>query len=560
MYDVVVVGGGPVGLMLACELRLGGASVVVLERLTEIDQTIKAGALNTPSVEALYRRGLLPAVKEAHDRTLELMAAFMRGRAPEGRERASEERERASEERGPASPEGQLRTTPRATPRTTPRIPPRFAGHFAGMMLSAERLDADDPDLSSRGPAAEIGLVSQQQLEHILAVRAAELGVEVRRGVEVTGFTDDGERITVTTTGGPVHGRWLVGCDGGRSTVRRLAGFQFPGTDPEITAYQAVAEMEGTERLAVGWRATPTGVYSHGPVPGRVLVARFDGAPPSRANRATPVTAEELQDAVRHVTGADVVVKEIKTVTRFTDNARQAATYRLGRVLLAGDAAHVHSPFGGQGLNLGLGDAVNLGWKLAAVVRGQATEELLDTYTRERHPIGAWVLDWTRAQIALMRPDAHARAARAVVADLIETVTGTTYFVKKISGVWHRYDMPGAGGHPLVGRSAPDYEFEDGSRLADHLHAGRGLFVLPGGTAPDDHGPAVDGYGDRIVTVTTAIRDPHAPGALLVRPDGFVAWAQDNRAQGPDGLDTEGLERALETWFGQPADAPTAAR
>ncbi|MBE3010527.1 FAD-dependent monooxygenase [Microbispora sp. NEAU-D428] len=519
-YDVVVVGGGPVGLVLACELRLGGTSVVVLERLTEIDPTIKAGALNTPSVEALYRRGLLPALKEAHDRTLELVATFMRGRAPG---------------------EGPRRT------------PPRFAGHFAGMMLSADRLDADDPDLSGHGPAAEIGLVSQQQLEQILAVRAAELGVEVRRGVEVTGFTDDGERVTVTTTGGPVHGRWLVGCDGGRSTVRKLAGFEFPGTDPEITAYQAVAEMEGTEHLGVGWQATPTGVYSHGPVPGRVLVARFDGVARSGADRTAPVTTEELQDAVRHVTGADVVVKEIRTATRFTDNARQAATYRLGRVLLAGDAAHVHSPFGGQGLNLGLGDAVNLGWKLAAVVRGQAQEGLLDTYTEERHPIGAWVLDWTRAQIALMRPDAHARAARAVVADLIETVAGTTYFVKKISGVWQRYDMPGDSGHPLVGRSAPDYEFEDGSRLADHLHDGRGLLVRQSGSGLG--GTAVDGCGDRVTIVTTAIRDPHAPGALLVRPDGFVAWAED-----PDGTDAEGLANALETWFGVPADVPVALR
>lgn len=539
MYDVVVAGGGPVGLMLACELRLGGASVVVLERLTEIDETIKAGALNRPSVEALYRRGLLPALKEAHDGTLELMASFMRDRAA-----AQERRQGARQE-----------------PRQARSRMPRFAGHFAGMMLDAGLVDPDDPDLAAaQGPAGGISLVSQQQLERLLAVRAAELGVEVRRGTEVTGFTEDGEGVTVTTDAGPVRGRWLVGCDGGRSTVRKLAGFAFPGTDPEITAYQAVAELEGTEALGVGWHATPTGVYSHGPVPGRILTVRFDGVP---ADRGAPVTVEELQDSIRHVTGADVVVKGIRTATRFTDNARQATTYRLGRVLLAGDAAHVHSPFGGQGLNLGLGDAVNLGWKLAAVVRGSAPEELLDTYTRERHPVGAWVLDWTRAQIALMRPDPRARAARAVVADLIGTVTGTTYFAKKISGVWHRYDIP--GDHPLVGRSVPDFELADGSRLADHLRDGRGLLVQPDGAAED--------HADRVTVIRTAMRGPDAPAALLVRPDGIVAWAAaapDAAATGSDAAaatDTDvtgataggsGLADALSAWFGAPSTAPAA--
>ncbi|WP_406317739.1 FAD-dependent monooxygenase [Streptosporangium sp. NBC_01639] len=510
--DVVVAGGGPVGLMLACELRIHGVSVVVLERLAEADPTIKAGSLNTPSVEALYRRGLLPDLQQAQERNMEQFAAFMRQRLPEGK---------------PAA------------------VPPRFAGHFAGITLRADLLDASDPELAGHGPADQVGLVSQQQLEEILARRAAELGVEVRRGVEVTGFEADADGVTVAMGEGTVRGRWLVGCDGGRSTVRKLAGFDFPGTGPEITAHQAMVEMEGSESLGVGWHATPTGVYAHGPVPGRILTVEFGGTP---AGRDAPVTAEELQRSIRNVSGADVVVTGVKTATRFTDNARQATTYRIGRVLLAGDAAHVHSPFGGQGLNLGLGDAVNLGWKLAATVRGWAPEGLLDTYTTERHSIGAWVLDWTRAQIAVMRPDPHARALREVIGQLTETVAGTTYFVKKISGVWQRYELP--GDHPLIGGSAPDLELADGSRLADHLHEGRALLLDPAGELRD----AVDGYGDRVKTVAVAV--PGYPGlaGLLVRPDGVVAWAADADRADPSSLETaRSLKAALSSWLGSPA-------
>jgi hypothetical protein len=199
-------------------------------------------------------------------------------------------------------------------------------------------------------------------------------------------------------------------------------------------------------------------------------------------------------------------------------------------VLLAGDAAHVHSPFGGQGLNLGIGDAVNLGWKLAAVVRGVLPESLLDTYTTERHPIGAWVLDWTRAQIALMRPDSHARALRAVMTDLVDTTDGTTYLVKKISGVWQHHDLPGE--HPWIGRGTPDLPLSDGTRLTDHLHAGTGLLLDLGGlpSTVDDK---------RVPVLRTGCADhPDLPG-LLIRPDGVVAWA------GGDHLD-----EALSTWFG----------
>lgn len=495
--DVVVAGGGPVGLMLACELGIGGVSVVVLERRTEVDPTIKAGSLNVPSVQALHRRGLLPALEQAQAANLELFTAFMKQR--------------------------QQRTG----------APPKVAGHFAGIMLSGDRVDTADPELIAGVPT----LVSQQQLEVLLEARCAELGVAVRRGVALTGFeaTADGVRVSAADT--EIRARWLVGCDGGRSMVRKLAGFDFPGTDPEITAYQAVLEMVGSEALGTGWNATDTGVYAHGPMPGRILTVEFDGVP---VDRDAPVTAEELQTSLRRVTGVDVTVTAVKSATRFTDNARQATTYRLGQVLLAGDAAHIHSPFGGQGLNLGLGDAMNLGWKLAATIKGWAPEGLLDTYTEERHPIGAWVLDWTRAQIAVMRPDPRARAIRRVVSDLTETVDGTTYFAKQISGVWQRYDLP--GDHPLIGSSAPDLELADGSRLADHLREGRALLL----DLADD--PALrdraHGYQNRLTVLISG--STHSDlAALFVRPDGFVAWAADIGHDDPGSL-----EKALSIWLG----------
>ncbi len=508
--DVVVAGAGPVGLMLACELRLGGASVIVLERLTEIDETIKAGALNTPSVAALYRRGLLPALRQAQEQNMAKFAAFARqaGAAP--------------------GPDG-------------PKPPPRFAGHFAGIPLSGDLLDESDPDLAGHGPADTIGLVTQQQLEEILGERAAALGADVRRGVELTGFEAGDDGVTVSVAGGgTIRGRWLVGCDGGRSTVRKLAGFEFPGTDPEITAYQAMAELADTEGLRMSWNTTPRGIYAFGPLPGRILTVQFTGTPAVRGDGT--ISPEELQAAIREVTGVDVTVKAITTATRFTDQARQATTYRKGRVLLAGDAAHVHSPFGGQGLNLGLGDAMNLGWKLAATIRGTAPDDLLDTYTAERHPIGAWVLQWTRAQIAVMRPDSHARALRSVLTDLTRTVDGTTYLVKKISGVWQRYDLP--GDHPLVGESAPDLELLDGTALADHLHEGKALLLDPAGVLAK----AAAGYADRLTVLHAAAPARPDLAGLLVRPDGYVAWAADDGDADPAALAT-----CLSTWLGAPA-------
>ncbi len=460
--------------------------MAVLERLEEPDLTVKAGAINIPTAEAFYRRGLLPVLTEAQQAAL---SRFGGGGPPAGA--------------------------------------PRFVGHFGAIWLTSDLLDESDVDLNGHGAAGTVALIAQQQIEAILGKHAEELGVHVRRGAELTGFEEDDAGITVHA--GETHLRtgWLVGCDGGRSLVRKLAGFEFRGTGPEITGHQAMAVMTGRENLKMGWNSTPTGIYAHGPMPERILTVEFDGPP---ADRDAEITKEELEKSILAVSGVDVKVTEIKSATRFTDNARQATTYRIGRVLLAGDAAHVHSPFGGQGLNLGIGDAVNLGWKLAATIQGWAPSGLLDSYTTERHPIGAWVLDWTRAQIAIMRPDPHAQALRAIVMDLAATTTGTTYFAKKISGVWQHYDLP--GDHPLIGRTVPDLTLADDTHPADLMHSGSGLLLDFGGLPSH-----VDVPADRVRTVQTTCTED-LPG-LLIRPDGVVVWA------GGDGLD-----EALATWFG----------
>ncbi|CAM4504626.1 FAD-dependent monooxygenase [Nocardia ninae] len=501
-YDVVIAGAGPVGLMMACELRLAGVDVLVVERLDEIDPTMKAGGINVPTAQALYRRGLLPELVAESARMRDQMARFLTA----GDESADEP------------------------------IAPPFLGHFAGIMIGVGLVDFDHSSFADLGPAAEVYLVSQQSIEALLGRRAAELGVIVRRGVELTDFEDDGSGVTVRLGDNTVRAGWLVGCDGGRSIVRKLAGFDFPGLDPELTGHQAIVEMTGAEGLNPGWTTTDTGIYVHGPVPGRILTVELDGPP---ADRDAPITAAELQASLRNVSGVPVEITAVHSATRFTDNTRQVTEYRKGRVLLAGDAAHVHSPFGGQGLDLGIGDAVNLGWKLAAVVRGWARPELLDTYTTERHPIGAWVLDWTRAQVALMRTDLRSRKLREVMTELLATRDAATVIFKKISGVLHRYDL--GGGHERVGAAVPDFELSDGTRLGRHFADGAAVLFDLADSA--ELRAAVGPWVPRVRVVTAKAVEPGDLTGMLVRPDGFVAWAAD-------GGSLAGLEAALGRWFG----------
>ena len=399
--------------------------------------------------------------------------------------------------------------------------------------MNGALIDYGDPEFQEKGPAAAGCLIDLVSFEKVLARRAGELGVSIRRGVAVTGFTQADDSVTIETGDGTVRAGWLIGCDGGRSTVRKLAGFAFPGTPPEITAYSAMVQVADPGALKAGWNRTPAGLYVYGPGPNRVLVVEFQGPP---ADRDAPVTTEELQASLRRVSGTDVTIAGVLAATRFTDNARQATSYRRGRVLLAGDAAHVHSPFGGQGMNLRLGDAMNLGWKLAAVIKGWTPEDLLDSYTAERHPIGAWAIEWTRAQIALMRPESHARAMGEITRDLIETRAGATYFAKRIAGVWQRYDL--GPGHPVVGRSAPDLAFADGSRLGGYLEPGRAVLLRLGNRSND----TVVEEQERFRLVRTHCVEPAPARALLIRPDGFIAWAGDREG--------DGLATAFHKWLG----------
>lgn len=511
-YDVVIAGAGPVGLFLACELRLAGIDVLVLEKLQDTRTPLKSNytggrGLNLPSVEAFYRRGLLKAVRETAIGWVDPQSR--RGMEVVNAERAS-----------------------------LPSVP-RFAGHFAGIVIDANNLDFSEQKFTVRGPSSAGGMVSLAGLEEVLAERAQELGVELRLGTAVTDVTQTEDGASVHVGDEVIHAKWVVGCDGGRSTVRKRAGFDFVGTDPEFTGTVAMADFADPEKLQPGWNITPTGMYVNGPLPGRLGIVDFDDGASAREET---ITLEFFQETLRRVSGTDVTVTALHLASRYTDNARQATTYRKGRILLAGDAAHVHSPLGGQGLNLGIGDAMNLGWKLASIIKGWTPETLLDTYTAERHPIGAWALEWTRAQVAILRPEPHARAMASIMRELINTRAGATFFAQKVAGMWLSYDLP--GNHPLIGRSAPDFEFEDGTRLGALLHDGKALLLSLNGD--DKLHTAAKPWPERVKYASAKAEDNLGLSAIFVRPDGFVAWATEGEPESCEAAEV------ITRWLGEP--------
>jgi pentachlorophenol monooxygenase len=489
LHDVVIAGAGPVGLFLSCELALAGLDVLVLEREPRPDAPLKSGPLGTrglsiATAEALHRRGLLDA----------LMAAGA-VRAPQ-------------------------------------------AGHFASIAIDPAKVDRTAWPHHLPGPADTPLACDLATLEAVLVARAIALGVDIRRGIAVTGLEDRVDEVVVHAGDAEWRARWLVGCDGGRSTVRKLAGFEFAGTEPEFTAYSALVDIADPALLKPGRHATANGFYMS--QPGRIAIADFDGG---AYDRERPVTREHLQAVLRRVSGTGVTLSALRLAITFTDRARLATRYRQGRVLLAGDAAHVHSALGGQGLNAGLGDAINLGWKLAASVRGDAPAALLDTYESERRPVGQWLLDWSRSQVAIMRPDAHARALESLVRELAATRDGATHFAGQLWGVALRHEL--GVDHPLAGRSAPDLAFDDGRSLGEHLREGRGVLVDLAGSETVRRAVAL--WSGRVQLVSGRVREPLGLAALLVRPDGIVAWAIDRRAAADD------LEPALARWFGASA-------
>jgi len=485
-HAVVIVGGGPAGTMLAAELALAGVEPVVLERRSgaEIESyRAQAGGLHARTIEVLDQRGVAERFL-AEGEAMQVAA-------------------------------------------------------FAGVTL-------DLGDFPTRHP---YGLALwQKHTERILSAWAREVGVVVQYGSEMTDLAQDDDGVDIhLADGNTLRAGYVVGCDGGRSLVRKLAGIAFPGWDPSVSSIIAEVEMQGAPEF--GFRNDALGVNAMRPLEGgRVGVVVRD----QNLDRESDLTLEDLRRAIIAVWASDFGLASAEMISRFTDVTRQAANYRAGRVLLAGDAAHIHSPAGGQGLNLGVQDAVNLGWKLAQVVTGAAPTDLLDTYHNERHPVAARTLKYTMALTALQRGDDRTSALSEIVGDLLDIVAARDRLGGVVSGLDIHYDL--GGDHPLVGRRMPDLDLATPSgavRTYTLLHEARPVLLSLGGPGALDLGA----WAGRVRLVEAdfggawelpVLGKVAAPAAVLVRPDGYVAWV----GNGSDA----GLVDALTTWFG-PASA-----
>ena len=497
IYDVFISGAGPVGLFLACELALAKCSGLVLEKAADSHSPLKQlpfgiRGLSAPTIEALYRRDLLQEL-EIHKHL----------------------------------------KNPHQNAKQGAR---RQVGHFAGIPFLEGDNDTSQWTYRLAG-STDTSLISEiQELETVLAHRAESLGTVIRRGFAVSGFHQTEDGVTVQSGNRSFKGRWLVGCDGSRSAVRKAGGFEFAGTEPEFTGYTVKVDLTDPEKLSPGRNVTPTGMYLQSQ-PGYVMIQDFDGG--AFHDSGKPITLGHVQELLRRVSNTDVTISALHIATTWTDRARQATTYRKGWVLLAGDAAHIHAPLGGQGLNLGLGDAMNLGWKLAATIHKKAPEGLLDSYYTERYPIGAQVLDWSRAQVAVMRPDPHARALHAVIRDLMGTRDGATYFAGRVWGVFTHYDLDGT--HPLAGRSVPNFEMEDGAMLGELMQDGKAI-LLDFDTNASLKTLAGE-YGDQLKYVPGPAKEQLGLSAVLVRPDGIIAWTSDSQPA------EQAIRQAADLWF-----------
>ncbi len=494
-HAVVIAGAGPTGLMLAGELALAGVDVAMVERrASQALAGSRAGGLHARTLEVLDQRGIA-------ERFIS---------------------------------QGQVA---------------QVAG-FAGVRL----------DLSDFPTRHHYGLgLWQNHIERILAGWVGELAVPIYRGREVRGLAQDDAGVDVELCGGrSLRAQYLVGCDGGRSVVRKAAGIGFPGWDPTMSALIAQAEM--AEAPPLGIHRNAFGVHSFGKLEytirdGQVVYA--DGGPigimvtERHVGPASEPTLRDLSEALIAACGTDYGIHSPSWISRFTDMTRQAAAYRDRRVLLAGDAAHVHAPDGGQGLNTGVQDAMNLGWKLAQVVRGTAPQSLLDTYHAERHPVAARVLRNTMASVALRRPDERTAAVRETLAELLGMDEPRRRYAAMMSGLDIRYDL--GDGHPLLGRRMPDLDLVTAGgplRVFTLLHEARPVLLNLGAPGGFD----IAAWADRVRRVDATCAGPwelpalgpvSAPGAVLIRPDGHVAWVGD-AAQ-------TGLADALSAWFGGPA-------